>query len=119
MLKEAENQEIQVKIATTITAVRRIIPSLNPDVVLLDLDIEKDSLKLLIELSQRSLTVGKMPTPQIPVLVFTEQNNFSDTCGGLRLRVEVARSGGLRRASPTRRGCTIWRSWFFAKIHAS
>lgn len=81
MIKEAENQELQVKIATNLTTARNIIPSLNPDVVLLDLDIDKDSLKLLTELSQRS------PMPQIPVLVFTERNNFSD-------RVEVARAGG-------------------------
>lgn len=81
LIEEAENQELQVKIATNLTTGRSIIPSLNPDVVLLDLDIHKDSLKLLTELSQRS------PTPQIPVLVFTERNNFSE-------RLEVARSGG-------------------------
>ncbi len=93
---EAENQGLQVKIATDIAAARSIIPSLNPDVVLLDLDIEKDSLKLLIELSQRSPTIGETPTPQIPVLVFTERNNFSD-------RLEVARSGGrafLQKSMP-------------------
>jgi DNA-binding response OmpR family regulator len=79
LLKESENQEIQVKIATNFTTARSIIPSLNPDVVLLDLDLEKDSLEVITELSQR--------TPQIPVLVFTERNNFSE-------RLEVARSGG-------------------------
>ncbi|WP_373527670.1 response regulator [Nostoc sp.] len=94
LIKEAENQEIQIKVATNIATARSIIPSLNPDVVLLDLDLEKDSLKLITELSQRSPTVGETLTPQIPVLVFTERNNFSDACGGLRLRLEVARSGG-------------------------
>ncbi|ACC81567.1 response regulator [Nostoc punctiforme] len=111
LVNEAENQGLQVKIATNLTAARSIIPSLNPDVVLLDLDIEEDSLKLLIELSQRSATlggtpsptVGETPTPQIPVLVFTERNNFSDACGGLRLRLEVARAGGrafLQKSMP-------------------
>ncbi|MCC5604578.1 response regulator [Nostoc favosum] len=89
LIKEAENQELQVKIATNIAAARSIIPSLNPDVVLLDLDsVVKDSLKLITELSQR--------TPQIPVLIFTERNNFSD-------RLEVARSGGrafLQKSMP-------------------
>ncbi|MCC5647661.1 response regulator [Nostoc sp. CHAB 5824] len=95
LIKEAENQELQVKIATNIAAARSIIPSLNPDVVLLDLDIQKDSLKLITELSQG--------TPEIPVLIFTERNNFSDACGGLRLRLEVARSGGrafLQKSMP-------------------
>jgi DNA-binding response OmpR family regulator len=103
LIKEAENQELQVKIATNLSAARSIIPSLNPDVVLLDIDIQKDSLKLIKELSQRSLTVGEMLMPQIPVLVFTEQNTFSDACGGLRLRLEVARSGGrafLQKSMP-------------------
>ncbi|MBW4429522.1 MAG: response regulator [Nostoc desertorum CM1-VF14] len=95
LIKEAENQEIQIKVATNLTAAKSIIASLNPDVVLLDLDLEKDSLKLLIELSQRTL--------QLPMLIFTEQNNFSDACGGLRLRLEVARSGGrafLQKSMP-------------------
>jgi len=95
LIKEAENQELQIKVATNIAAARSIIPSLNPDVVLLDIDIQKDSLKLITELSQG--------TPQIPVLVFTNRNNFSDACGGLRLRLEVARSGGrafLQKSMP-------------------
>ncbi|MBD2728363.1 response regulator [Nostoc sp. FACHB-892] len=103
LIKEAENHELQIKVATNLTAARSIIPSLNPDVVLLDIDIQKDSLKLIRELSQRSLTVGEMLMPQIPVLVFTEQNTFSDACGGLRLRLEVARSGGrafLQKSMP-------------------
>ncbi|BAY23874.1 multi-component transcriptional regulator [Calothrix sp. NIES-2100] len=61
-----------------------------PKLELLDLDIHKDSLKLLTELSQRS------PLPEIPVLVFTERNNFS-------YRVEVARAGGrafLQKSMP-------------------
>ncbi|AKG20085.1 response regulator [Calothrix sp. 336/3] len=90
LIKEVENQELQVKIATNLTTARNIIPSLNPDVVLLDLDIHKDSLKLLTELSQR------LPLPEIPVLVFTERNNFS-------YRVEVARAGGrgfLQKSMP-------------------
>ncbi|MBW4563340.1 MAG: response regulator [Mojavia pulchra JT2-VF2] len=96
LLKEAVNQEIQVKITTNLAATRKMIASLNPDVVLLDIDIEKDSLKLLIELSQRSPTVSETPTPSIPVLVLTERNNFSD-------RVEVARIGGrafLQKSMP-------------------
>ncbi|MEA5627484.1 response regulator [Nostoc sp. UHCC 0251] len=97
LIKEAENDEIQVQIATNLTTARSLISSLNPDVVLLDLDIdiEKDSLKLITELSQG--------TPQIPVLVFTNRNNFSDACGGLRLRLEVARAGGrafLQKSMP-------------------
>jgi DNA-binding response OmpR family regulator len=103
LIKEAKNQEIQIKVATNLTAATSIIPSLNPHVVLLDIDIEKDSLKLIKELSQRSPTLGETPTPQIPVLVFTERNNFSDACGGLRLRLEVARSGGrafLQKSMP-------------------
>ncbi len=111
LIKEAENQEIQIKVATNLTAARSIIPSLNPDVVLLDIDIEKDSLELIRELSQRSATLGgtpsptagETPTPQIPVLVFTERNNFSDACGGLRLRVEAVRSGSrafLQKSMP-------------------
>jgi DNA-binding response OmpR family regulator len=79
LIKETENQELQVKIATNIAAARSIIPSLNPNVVLLDLDSVKDGLKLITELSQQ--------TPQLPVLIFTKRNNFSD-------RLEVARSGG-------------------------
>lgn len=88
LIKEAENQELQIKIATNIATARSIIPSLNPDVVLLDIDIEKDSLKLIRELSQR--------TPQLPVLVFTKRNNFSD-------RLKVVRSGGcafLQKSMP-------------------
>ncbi|MHC0067725.1 response regulator [Nostoc sp. UIC 10890] len=103
LIEEAENQKIQIKVATNLTAARSIISSLNPHVVLLDLDIEKDSLKLIRELSQRSPTVGETPTSQIPVLVFTERDNFSDACGGLRLRLEVARSGGrafLQKSMP-------------------
>ncbi|MBW4688565.1 MAG: response regulator [Komarekiella atlantica HA4396-MV6] len=104
LIKEAENQELEVKIATNIATAKSIIPSLNPDVVLLDLDSVKDSLELLTELCQRSAmlggtpspTVGEMPTLQIPVLVFTEQNNFSD-------RIEIARAGGrafLQKSMP-------------------
>ncbi|MBD2534219.1 response regulator [Nostoc flagelliforme FACHB-838] len=95
LIKEAQNHEIQVQIATNLTTARSIISSLNPDIVLLDLDIEKDSLKLITELSQGTL--------QIPVLVFTNRNNFSDAYGGLRLRLEVARAGGrafLQKSMP-------------------
>ncbi|MCC5611786.1 response regulator [Nostoc sp. CHAB 5834] len=103
LIKEAENQEIQIKVATNLTAVRNIISSLNPDVVLLDIDIQKDSFKLIRELSQRSPTGGETPTPQIPVLILTERDNFSDACGGLRLRVEAVRSGSrafLQKSMP-------------------
>ncbi|MEH2069702.1 MAG: response regulator [Nostoc sp.] len=103
LLEEATNQEIEVKIATKIAAARSIISSLNPHVVLLDIDSVKDSLEFLAELSKRTPTVGETLTPQIPVLVFTERNNFSDACGGLRLRVEIARAGGrgfLQKSMP-------------------
>ncbi|MBD6614349.1 response regulator [Komarekiella sp. 'clone 1'] len=96
LIKEAENQELQVKIATNLAAARSIIPSLNPDVVLLDLDSVQDSLQLITELPQRTPTMGETPTPQIPVLVFTERNNFSD-------RLEIARIGGrafLQKSMP-------------------
>lgn len=82
LVKEAASQEIQVKIATDTTATRSTIASSTPDVVLLDLCYPhgvQDSLNLLLELSNQ--------TPPIPVLVFTDQSNFTN-------RLEVARAGG-------------------------
>jgi DNA-binding response OmpR family regulator len=87
LLEEALNQEIEVNFTNNIANINNIITSLNPDVVLLDIDIEKQSLELLRKLSQRTPTVGETPTPKIPILVFTNQNDFI-------LRVEVARAGG-------------------------
>jgi len=78
LLEEATNQEVEVKFTHDIAAARSAIISFSPDVVLLDIDIEKDSLEFLKELSQHS--------PQTPVLVLTERKNFSD-------RLEVARNG--------------------------
>lgn len=68
LLDEAVNLGIKVKITHDIAGSRTIIASLNPDVVILDIDIEEDSLSLLRELSQLS--------PQIPILILTNQNNF-------------------------------------------
>ncbi|MFB2771179.1 response regulator [Pelatocladus sp. BLCC-F211] len=87
LVKAATIQQIQVEIVTNLAA-RRAFASLNPDVILLDIDGVKDSLKLLTELVKR--------LPTIPILVFTERNNFSD-------RVEVARAGGrgfLQKSMP-------------------
>jgi DNA-binding response OmpR family regulator len=79
LLEETVNQAIEVKVTNDIASARSLIASLNPDVVLLDIELEKNSLEFLREFSQQ--------TPKIPILVITEQNNFSD-------RLEVARNGG-------------------------
>lgn len=90
LVKEAATQGMQVKTATNTAearsafgkAVPQAFASSTPDVVLLDLCCPygvKDSFKLLAELSNQ--------TPPIPVLVFTDQNNFTE-------RVEVVRAGG-------------------------
>ncbi len=95
LVEEAATQEIQVNIVTNCAAAKSaILPrsrfaianvetfsetSLQPDVVLLDLDSVEDSFKLLRELYKRS--------PEIPILVLTDQDNFTN-------RVEVAQSGG-------------------------
>lgn len=90
LVKEAATQGMQVKTATNTAdarsafgkAVPQAFASSTPDVVLLDLCCSygvKDSFKLLAELSNQ--------TPPIPVLVFTDQNNFSE-------RLEVVRAGG-------------------------
>ncbi|WP_315787947.1 response regulator [Fischerella sp. JS2] len=82
LVKEAATQGMHVDIAINVADARIAIESSSPDVVLLDLycaDGVKNSLNLLAELSNR--------TPPIPVLVFTDRNNFTD-------RVEVVRAGG-------------------------
>lgn len=81
LVNEAARQSMQVETATDHTAARSAIASSSPDLVLLDLCPEhhQDSLKLLAELSNRM--------PPLPVLVFTDQNSFTD-------RLEVARRGG-------------------------
>ncbi|BAZ20662.1 multi-component transcriptional regulator [Kalymmatonema gypsitolerans NIES-4073] len=99
LVNEAATQGIQVESATNTTdarsafgkAVPQAFASSTPDVVLLDLCCPygvKDSFKLLAELSNQ--------TPPIPVLVFTDQNNFTE-------RVEVVRAGGrafLQKSMP-------------------
>ncbi|WP_017314132.1 response regulator [Mastigocladopsis repens] len=88
LVKEAATQGMQVKTATNTADARSAFGKAVPqafassDVVLLDLCCPygvKDSFKLLAELSNQ--------TPPIPVLVFTDQNNFTE-------RLEVVRAGG-------------------------
>jgi len=92
LVQEAASQEIHVEIATN-SAARSIITSSSPNVVLIDLDTVEDSLKLVKQLCNRDksaltrYSVGvATETPEIPVLVLTDKDNFSD-------RIEVARSG--------------------------
>jgi DNA-binding response OmpR family regulator len=102
LVKEATIQEIQVKIVTNSAAARNaILPrsrfaianlerfhetSLQPDVVLLDLDTVKDSFELLRELYKPTDKSAALE-PEIPTLVLTDHDNFTN-------RVEVAQSGG-------------------------
>lgn len=74
--------EIQVEVASTLEQARAMLAQIKPDVVLLDLnfpDTPDDGLVLLEEITTQF--------PQIPVLVFTVRDGFSD-------RVAVARLGG-------------------------
>lgn len=74
--------EIQVEVASSMEQARAMLAQIKPDVVLLDLtfpDTPDDGLVLLEEITTQF--------PQIPVLVFTVRDGFSD-------RVAVARLGG-------------------------
>ncbi|HLO85190.1 MAG TPA: response regulator [Nostocaceae cyanobacterium] len=95
LLEETVNQNIEVEITNNIAASKSIIFSLNPDIVLLDIDIVPESLEFLKELAATS-KISEIATSKIPVLAVTNQNNFI-------LRVEVARAGGcafLRKSLP-------------------
>lgn len=79
---EALNWQIRVKVAADLRETREAIAKQLPDVVLLDLcfaNAPRKGLALLEELTQTY--------PDLPVLVFTAQDEFSD-------RVAVARLGG-------------------------
>ncbi len=79
---EALNWGIRITVALDITQARSIIAKETPDIVLLDLnfpDAKSEGLVLLEELTTQF--------PDLPVLVFTVCNEFSD-------RVAVARLGG-------------------------
>jgi diguanylate cyclase (GGDEF)-like protein len=74
--------DIQVEVASTLDRARSMLTQIKPDVVLLDLNFPntpEDGLVLLEEITTQF--------PQIPVLVFTVRDGFSD-------RVAVARLGG-------------------------
>ncbi|MGB3560332.1 MAG: response regulator [Geitlerinemataceae cyanobacterium] len=74
--------DIQVEVASTLEQARSMLAGVKPDVVLLDLNFPNtpdDGLVLLEEITTEF--------PQIPVLVFTVRDGFSD-------RVAVARLGG-------------------------
>lgn len=81
LVKEATGRRIEVETATNATNGRSAFTWFQPDLVLLDLDLNdsnQESLKLLTELSK-----GRSP---VPTLVFTDQDNFSS-------RIAVARAG--------------------------
>ncbi|MGI0486844.1 response regulator [Pantanalinema rosaneae CENA516] len=78
----AAHWNLAIQIAPTLQMARQVIASQLPDVVVLDLtfpDSTEDGLTLLAELSHEH--------PQLPVLVFTARDNFSD-------RLRVSRLGG-------------------------
>ncbi|OUL36087.1 response regulator [Nostoc sp. 106C] len=80
--KDSANWNVKVTIATSIEAARHTIYREHPSVVLLDLSVslnQEESLSLLAELSQHQ--------PRIPVLVLTEQTDFTN-------RLQLARNGG-------------------------
>lgn len=79
--EEAKSWGFQVEIVTHLTNARQAILQYRPDIVLLDLtfpDSQEDGLTFLSEIRQNQ--------PEIPLLVFTSQNQLSD-------RLRVARSG--------------------------
>jgi DNA-binding response OmpR family regulator len=81
LIAEAKAWEIQVEAVSNVSTARKVIASIQPNVVLLDLcfpDSTEDGLALLEELAKEQNPV--------PVVVFTAQENFSD-------RLEVARLG--------------------------
>jgi PAS domain S-box-containing protein len=80
--QESANSGFRVAIATNIETARNKLYREHPTVVLLDPNVSpdpEDSFSLLAELKQRK--------PPVPVLVFTEESNFSN-------RLQVARNGG-------------------------
>ncbi|MEC4818400.1 MAG: response regulator, partial [Scytonema sp. PMC 1069.18] len=80
--QEAENHSLSVKIATTIAAARSQLYQESPHVVLIDpstFSAHEDSFGLLTQLSQHK--------PPVPVIVFTEQSDFTS-------RLQAARCGG-------------------------
>ncbi|MBW4564095.1 MAG: response regulator [Mojavia pulchra JT2-VF2] len=82
LAKESGNWGLKVTLATSIEAAKNQIYREHPNVVLLDPSVsphEEESLSLLAELSLRQ--------PPLPVLVFTEQTDFTN-------RLKVARNGG-------------------------
>ncbi|BAY24171.1 multi-component transcriptional regulator, winged helix family protein [Calothrix sp. NIES-2100] len=89
---ESANGNLQVTIATSIENARHVIYREHPSVVLLDpsvSDNQEESWSLLAELSQNQ--------PPVPVLVLTEQSDFTH-------RLQLARNGGhtfLQKPMPT------------------
>jgi PAS domain S-box-containing protein len=80
--QESGNSGLNVKIATTIEAARNQFYQENPHAILIDPSIfppDEDSFGLLTELSQHQ--------PPVPVIVFTEQSDFTS-------RLQAARCGG-------------------------
>ncbi|HEY9618575.1 MAG TPA: response regulator [Microcoleaceae cyanobacterium] len=78
----AANWNLSIQVAPNLQAARQAIAAKVPDLVLLDLtfpDSTEDGLTLLAELSHAH--------PQLPILVFTARDNFSD-------RLRVSRLGG-------------------------
>ncbi|MGM3307816.1 response regulator [Anabaena sp. WFMT] len=85
---EAINWGLNVSIATNLNAAKSQFYRQPPNVVLLDPKVgasQEDSGKFLAEVCQYK--------PPIPVLVFTDQTNFSDSYGALRYRLQIARNG--------------------------
>ncbi|MBD2214494.1 response regulator [Nostoc linckia FACHB-104] len=81
---ESANWNVTVTAANSIESARHLIYREHPSVVLLDPSVApnpQESFSLLTELSQNK--------PPIPVLVFTEQSDFSN-------RLQIARNGGHR-----------------------
>ncbi|WP_315788733.1 response regulator [Fischerella sp. JS2] len=80
--QEATNKNLQVAIATDTATARTILYQNHPSIVLLDPDVSsdhEDSFSLLAELHQRK--------PPVPVIVLTQDSDFSD-------RLQAARNGG-------------------------
>ncbi len=92
LAKASSDWGLEVVIATTIEAARNQLCQKHPSIVLLDTNIsprQEDSLNLLAEVSHCQ--------PPIPVLIFTEQTDFTN-------RLQVARHGGhtfLQKSMPT------------------
>ena len=77
---EAPTWALQIHVAADVCAARSHLAAATPDIILLDLSVSgttQDGLVLLRELSTRS--------PQIPVVVFTEQGSLADRLAVSRL----------------------------------